>query len=151
MKASAELATFMEGWERLETVAYKDGGGVWTIGIGRTKNVRPGDTCTEAQARAWYAEELDQYADELSPYCTRRPSQQQFDALLSLGYNAGIAPPTGIGRAGIISLFNSGDDQGCGDRFLLWNKDGGKVVRGLTKRREAERAIYLFGDYSGRP
>lgn len=151
MTPSPDLLAFVEGWEGLRTKAYRDGGGVWTIGIGRTKGVRPGDTCTEALARIWFADEMAQYAAELLGYMKRTPAQRQFDALLSLGYNAGIAPPRGIGRAGIMALFNAGQDADCADRFLAWNKDGGVEVEGLTKRRRAERDIYLYADYSGRP
>lgn len=148
MIQSHDLLPFVEGWEGLRTTAYNDGGGVWTIGIGRTKGVRPGDTCTEEQARAWFADEMREYAAALEAYLIRPPSQQQFDALLSLAYNCGVAA---IGMSGVVARHNAGLHEDCANRFLLWNKDGGRPVAGLTKRREAERAIYLRGDYSGRP
>lgn len=148
MTPSPDLLEFVEGWEALRTSAYKDGGGVWTIGIGRTKGVRPGDTCSEAQARAWFADEMREYAAALAPYFLRQPEQQQFDALLSLAYNCGVSA---IGLSGVMARHNSGLFTECGDRFLLWNMDGGRVIPGLTKRRAAEREIYLRGDYSGRP
>lgn len=153
MIASPNLFEFIQGWESCSLVAYLDGGtpGVWTIGWGRTKGVRKGDHCTQHQANEWLVDTLDVYGEELKQYLTREPTQQQFDALLDLGYNAGIAPPKGIGRKGIVVLFNAGADALCADRFLQWNKDGGVVVYGLTKRRRADRAMYLYGDYSGRP
>lgn len=148
MNPSPQIAAFIEEWEGLRCEAYDDGGGVWTIGIGRTLGVHEGDTCTVAEAREWFVVELGGYARRLKRYMRREPSQQQFDALVSLAYNAGS---DAVGKAGIMSLFNAYDDRGCADRFLQWNKDGGRVVLGLTKRREAERVIYLWGDYSGRP
>lgn len=148
MNPSPDLLAFVEGWEGLRTTAYDDGGGVWTIGIGRTKDVRRGDTCTEEQARAWFADELIAYARALERYITRPPTQQQYDALLSLAYNCGVPA---IGESGVMARHNAGLTEDCGNRFLLWNKDGGRPVAGLTKRREAERRIYLHGDYSGRP
>lgn len=153
MSASPDLLSFVAAWESCVLVAYLDGGNppVPTIAYGHTRGVRMGDTCTQAQADAWLLAELDAHGDELTHYLTRAPTQQQFDALTSLGYNAGVAPPHGIGPAGIVALFNAGDDAGCANRFRAWNRDGGVIVRGLTKRREAERAIYLAGDYSGRP
>lgn len=149
--ASMPLLAFVQGWESCRLVAYPDGNGVPTIAWGHTRNVHLGQTCTQEAADVWFADEIAQYAEELRPYLVRPPLQRQFDALLSLGYNAGIAPPKGIGRAGIMSLFNATRDRECADRFLAWNKDGGVVVPGLTKRRAAERAIYLYADYAGRP
>lgn len=148
-----DLQKFVEGWESCRLVAYLDSGRppVPTIGWGHTRGVYIGDTCTQTQADEWLRDELDRHACELSVYLTRTPTTQQFDALLSLGYNAGIAPPHGIGQAGIVQLFNTGMLHECADRFLAWNKDGGVVVNGLTKRRHAERAIFVSGDYSGRP
>lgn len=145
MKPSLALAEFVERWEGLRTRAYDDGGGVWTIGIGHTRGVRPGDVCTEEQARAWLEAELDDFAVGLEQYIIREPTQQQFDALLSLAYNCGLEA---IGNSGLMARFNARLDRECADRFLLWNKDNGKVVPGLSKRRAAERAIYLDGDYS---
>lgn len=151
MFPSFALLLFVQGWEACKLCAYLDGNGVPTIGWGHTRGVRMGQTCTQATADSWFADEMRVYAAELQAYLIRSPLQHQFDALLSLGYNAGIAPPRGIGRAGIVQLFNNGMDAECGDRFLAWNKDGGKVVPGLTKRRAAERAIYLYASYTGRP
>lgn len=144
---SPALVDFVAGWESLRTEAYLDAVGIPTIGYGRTSNVNMGDTCTPEQAMDWLRRTLNDTANRLSPFLVREPSQQQFDALASLAYNVGVAA---LGQSGLIRLFNIGDDS-CADRFLLWNKAGGKVLAGLTKRREAERAIYLFGDYSGRP
>lgn len=146
--ASVELVAFVEGWESCRLTAYRDGGDVWTIGWGRTYDVTCGDTCTQAEADAWLVGALEEYGEALKSYMTREPTQQQFDALLSLSFNAGARA---IGKAGIMSLFNHGEDAECADRFLQWSKDNGRVVHGLLKRRRAERAIYKFADYSGRP
>lgn len=148
VRASPELIEFVQGWESCRLSAYLDGNGVPTIGWGHTLGVRMGNMITQAQADSWLIEELIEYGEALKVYMTREPLQQQFDALLSLSYNAGVRA---IGKAGVMTLFNAGDDQACADRFLQWNRDGGREVLGLTKRRRAERAIYLDGDYGGRP
>lgn len=150
-RASPELLIFVEGWEDLRTSAYLDGGGVPTIGIGRTRGVKMGDTCTEDQARAWFADEMIAKAEHLSLYLTREPTQQQMDAMCSLAFNVGVDGPAGLGVSGLVARFNAGRDQECADRFLLWCRDSGVVIPGLLKRRKAERDIYLDGDYSGRP
>lgn len=148
VRASPELVEFVQGWESCRLAAYLDGGGVPTIGWGHTLGVKMGDRCTQEEADAWLIEELVEYAEALKVYMHREPLQQQFDALLTLSYNAGVRA---IGKAGVMALFNAGDDDGCADRFLAWNKDNGREVKGLTKRRWAERAIYLDADYTGRP
>lgn len=148
IRASPELVGFVQGWEACRLSAYLDGNGVPTIGWGHTLGVCMGNTITQAQADDWLIEELVEYGEGMKVYMTRQPLQQQFDALLSLSYNSGVRA---VGRAGIMKLYNDGYDEACADRFLEWNKDGGKVVKGLTKRRRAEREIYLFSDYNGRP
>lgn len=148
MTPSLALRAFIVGWEAMRLAAYDDGRGVWTIGIGHTEDVQPGDTCTKDQALAWLEEDLTSRGDQLLRYMTRTPAQQQFDALLSLAFNAGVRV---VGESGTLARFNAGLDQECADRFLLWDKVAGKVWPGLTKRRAAERLMYLDGDYSGRP
>lgn len=145
---SPELRDFVAAWESLRTHAYQDVAGVWTIGYGRTQDVQPGDTCTQEQAAEWLDETLTDFGKQLQRYMTREPSQQQYDALVSLAYNCGIEA---IGDSGVMARFNAHLDQECADRFLMWSLVNGKQVRGLLRRREAERAMYLYGDYSGRP
>ena len=145
---SPELRDFVAAWESLRTHAYQDVAGVWTIGYGRTQDVQPGDTCTQDQAAEWLDETLTDFGKQLQRYMTREPSQQQYDALASAAFNCGVAA---IGDSGRMARFNARLDMECADRFLMWSLVNGKQVRGLLRRREAERAMYLYGDYSGRP
>lgn len=148
MMPSEQLRDFVAGWESLRTEAYYDAIGIPTIGYGRTEGVKMGDTCTPEQAMTWLRMTLDDTGKRLSPFLVRVPTQQQFDALVSLAYNVGVVA---LAKSGLIKLFHLGEDEACADRFLQWNKAGGQVLAGLTKRRQAERAMYLSGDYSGRP
>lgn len=145
------LLDFVAAWEGLRLNAYLDGGGVPTIGYGHTRGVHPGDTCDEEQALRWLKSELVTCESELADYMHRQPTQQQFDAFVAIGYNCGIVGKDKIGESGLMARFNAKLDQECADRFLLWNRDGGVVIPGLSHRRAAERAIYLFNDYAGRP
>lgn len=155
MTHSPELRAFVAGWEDPPggppLVAYDDGGGVMTIGHGHTRGVRLGDTCTTIQADAWLDDELAVAGNELARYVKRQATQQQWDALVSLGYNCGVVGKDRIGESGLMALFNVRRDQECADRFLMWNRDAGVVNAGLSRRRAAERAMYLFGNYEGRP
>ena len=148
MTPSAELVEFVAGWEGFRSEAYLDMVGIPTIGFGQTRGVRMGDTITLEDALRDLESTLTRFGKQLQAFMRREPEQQQFDALLSLAYNCGVIR---IGESGVMARFNRGADEECADRFLWWNKAGGRVVTGLTSRRQAERAIYLDGDYSGRP
>lgn len=148
MTPSDKLVDFVAGWEGFEPKAYRDGGGVWTLGFGRTLGVGPGDTCTLEQAKEWLLADLDRHWEALNEYITREPSQQQGDALLSLAFNVGVRA---LGESGTMRRFNAGKDDECADRFLFWDMDNGVHVPGLLRRRKAEREIYLRGRYDLRP
>lgn len=149
---SDELVDFVKGWEFLSLIAYPDGAGVWTIGWGHTRHVKQGDTCDRAMATAYLLNDLIAVEKELAGFITRTGyQQQQYDALCTLGFNVGVTGPHKVGESFTMWLFNAGRDTECADRFLRWNMSGGVPVRGLSRRRAAERDIYLHGDYSGRP
>ena len=82
MKTSELGTQFIKSFEKVRTSAYKDAVGVWTIGVGRIKHVRPGDICTEEQALAWFAEELSGFEGAVHAYISVPISQHQFDALV---------------------------------------------------------------------
>lgn len=148
MTPSPALVDFVAAWEGFRSTAYQDVVGIWTIGYGFTMGVQPGDTMTLAEANAKLEQTLYSFGKTLETFMQREPSQQQFDALTSLAYNCGVGR---IGRSGVMDRFNRGDDEGAAERMTWWNKAGGRELAGLTRRREAERAIYERGDYSGRP
>jgi lysozyme len=153
MTHTDELRNFVAGWETLALKAYaatehERQRGIWTIGYGHTTGVRAGDTCTPEQADEWLDEDLIECADELLPYIERDPAQNEFDALLSLAFNCG---PHAIGRSGLLARYNDGQDAEVVKRWVMWNKQAGRVLRGLVNRRQAELRIFLHGDYSGRP
>lgn len=149
MTISPEGSDFIAGWEDCRLVAYQDGGGVWTCGIGETgPDICKGTVWTQEEADHRFAARKRTVSVGLRGYIHREPTQQQFDALCSLAFNCGVMA---IGNSGLMSRFNSGLDDECALRFLLWNKDNGKIVEGLTKRRTAEMNMFTDGDYSGRP
>lgn len=66
--------------------------------------------------------------------------QGAFDALVSFAFNAGLG---NLQRSTIRIKANRGDMEGAADAFMQWTKGGGKVLPGLVKRRQAERALFL--------
>lgn len=101
--------------------------------------------------RVWTKTEIDELfrADvasfergvlRLVPGCVGR--QGSFDALVSFAFNAGLG---NLQRSQIRMRANRGDWEGAAEAFMAWTKGGGKVLPGLVKRREAERAMFLGG------
>ena len=72
--------------------------------------------------------------------CTNKPNQNEFDAMVLLCFNIG---PAGFKRSTVLKAHNRGDHQAAARAFGLWNKSGGKVYAGLTRRRAEESALYL--------
>ena len=140
MKTSPKGIALITEFEGFRSTAYQDVVGVWTIGYGFTKGVQPGDTMTKAQAKARLAAELGEYEEGVLSACTNPPNQNEFDALVCFAFNVGVG---GMSKSSVIKAHNRGDHQAAARAFALWNKAGGKVYAGLTRRRAAESALYL--------
>ena len=111
-----------------------------TIGYGFTDGVKIGDRMTREEADARLVEELRPYEMAVWQGCTREPNQNEFDAMVLLCFNIG---PAGFKKSTVLKAHNRGDHQAAARAFGLWNKSGGKVYAGLTKRRAEESALYL--------
>lgn len=140
MKTSQRGVDLIKEFEGFSAKAYQDVVGVWTIGYGSTKNVKPGDTITKAEAERRLREELVEYEQVVEKSCTVRPNQNQFDALVSFCYNIG---PGNFRKSSVLKAHNRSDFQAAARAFALWNRAGGKVLPGLTRRRMAEATLYL--------
>lgn len=125
--------------------AYPDpgsGGTPWTIGVGHTGGVRPGDRCTMEEAMAWLRADVA-WAEEAVSGQVRVPlSQRQFDALVSFVFNVGAGQ---FGSSTLLRLLNQGDHAGAAAQFERWTRAAGRVLPGLVKRRAAERAMFEGG------
>jgi lysozyme len=144
-KIGSDGLALIKGFEGCELTAYPDpgtGGDPWTIGWGATgPGIREGVTWTQAQADARLEQDLAKYAAEVADAVGDAPtSQQQFDALVSFHYNTGA-----IRRATLTKLHKAGDYAGAAKEFARWNRAGGRVLAGLTRRRAAEAALYRSG------
>lgn len=131
---------FLKQWEGLELEAYKDVGGVWSIGYGHTKDVKPGDVITVERAKRLLDEDLLIYEKAVNDSVHVPLNQNQYDALVSLCYNIGV---TGFKNSTVVKRINTGDYIGAAEAILWWNKVNGVVVRGLKNRRAAERTLFF--------
>ncbi|MCH7392413.1 lysozyme [Acinetobacter dispersus] len=125
--------------------SYDDGVGVWTIGKGTTiypngVKVKRGDSCTLDQANEYFAHDLKRFEASVNNLVKVPLSQNQFDALVSLTYNIG---QTAFSKSTLLKKLNAKDYAGAADQFAVWNKGGGKVLKGLVRRRAGERALFV--------
>lgn len=129
--------------EGFRAKAYKDGGGVWTIGYGTTKvdgrPVEEGMECTREQAEVWLYQDLASTQTAINQLVRVLLSQHQFDALCLLVYNIGEGA---FGKSTMLRKLNTQDYIGAAKEFDRWVYDEGKVVKGLIMRRRIERDIF---------
>ncbi|WP_420170204.1 lysozyme [Enterobacter intestinihominis] len=145
MQTSEKGIALIKLFEGCKLTAYQDSVGVWTIGYGWTqpvdgKPIRAGMTIKQETAERLLKTGLVRYESDVSRLVKVGMTQGQFDALVSFTYNLGARS---LSTSTLLRKLNTGDYAGAADEFLRWNKAGGKVLNGLTRRREAERALFL--------
>ena len=145
MHTSAQGHALLHYFESCRLTAYPDpatGGAPWTIGWGDTgPGVVYGLTITQEQADARFAARL---ADEFEPgvraVLTAPPEQHHIDAMVCLAYNIGLG---NFHKSSVVRCFNAGDVLGAASAFLMWDRAAGASMKGLRRRRAAEKALFL--------
>ncbi|EIZ8938103.1 lysozyme [Salmonella enterica] len=148
MQTSPKGIALIKQFEGCSLIAYPDpgtGGAPWTIGYGWThpvdgKPVKPGMKIEQETADRLLKTGLVSYENDVLKLAKVKLTQGQFDALVSFAYNVGSRS---LSTSALLKKLNDGDVKGAADEFPRWNKAGGKVLNGLTRRREAERALFL--------
>ena len=139
MKTGTKGIELIKHFEGCELEAYKCAAGVWTIGYGHIKGVTPESVITQEQAEQMLVEELNEYEGYINDMVTVPLSQNQFDALVSWVYNLGGG---NLKASTLLKVVNSGEFNGVPEQIMRWNKAGGKVLEGLTRRRQAEADLF---------
>lgn len=140
---AALCCTVITGFEGLRTKSYLDVVGIPTVCVGETKGIRMGMSFTKAQCQEMLLKRLVEDFAPAVERCARQPmGDDLYAAHLSLAYNIGTGAYC---KSSVVRLWNQGDRRASCNAFLMWNKAGGRVIAGLTKRREAERALCLKG------
>lgn len=138
MKTSQTGIDLIKKFEGCRLDAYKCPAGVWTIGYGHTAGVSGGQKISPAQAEAYLRADLEKYEKKVEKYnATYRWTQNEFDAMVSFAYN--------LGSIDKLTADGTRAKSVIAEKMLLYNKAGGKVLAGLTKRRQAERTLFLAG------
>jgi lysozyme len=131
-------------WEGLRTTPYRDIVGVATVCYGETRVPMRTYTVRECEAFA-NAALRDQFGRDIvrcAPGLADPARSHQLAATMLLTYNIGSAA---FCRSTVARRFNAGDWRGGCDAFLMWERAGGRVVRGLVNRRRHERALCMTG------
>lgn len=145
MRASENGINLIKQFEGCKLTAYQDSVGVWTIGYGWTqpvdgKSVSNGMVITQQKADDLLKQGVAQYESGVTNLVTVPLNQNQFDALIDFAYNLGVNALKG---STLLKKLNTGDYAGAANEFTKWNKAGGKELDGLTRRREAEKSLFL--------
>ena len=143
-KSGVELIKSFEGFR---AAPYKCPAGVPTIGYGNTfyengKKVTLKDpSITEERGTELLMFILGSFEKHVDSFCIDTITQNQFDALVSFCYNVG---PANLKSSTLLKKVNlNPNDPWIKDEFMKWVKSGGKTLKGLVKRREAEAALYF--------
>nr|DAQ81604.1 MAG TPA: endolysin R21 like protein [Caudoviricetes sp.] len=133
---------FVSDFEGLRTAAYLDPVGIPTICYGSTHGVRIGDQKTKAECDRLLETELLQYLVAVDTYVNVPMPDTRRAALTSFAYNVGIE---NFRRSTLVRLMNAGQTRAACDQLTRWVFAKGQFLRGLLRRREAERALCLQG------
>lgn len=146
-KTGLDLICSFEGYLKKQPdgscKAYRCPAGVWTVGFGCTEGVGPNTHWTREEADAKFAAELAKFERAVDRLVKVELNQNQYDALVSFSYNCGEGA---LQKSTILKKLNKGDYAGACAGFSAWNKATVKgkrvVLRGLTRRRAAEAALF---------
>ena len=138
MKTSQRGINLIKQFEGVRLTAYKCPAGVYTIGYGHTRGVKRGMKITEEEASAFLASDLLNSEKAVERYdSVYHWKQNEFDALVSFTFNCGAT--------NLRSLLRNGrrNRSQIAETLPLYRKAGGKVLKGLERRRAAEKALFL--------
>jgi GH24 family phage-related lysozyme (muramidase) len=149
MKMSPAGRKMYENFEALVLHAYRDAKGIPTIGYGHTSaagspNVFMGMVITPSEADTILSTDLLPVENSVLQLIHVPLNQAQFDALCDFQMNTWwLAHP----QCSLRRALNAGNYQLAADDFALYDEAAGHVLRGLVRRREAERTLFLTGRY----
>jgi lysozyme len=144
-KAGLDIIKEFEGFR---SKAYLCPAGVWTIGYGHTSaagapEVREGMTISRAEGERILKADLKTFEAFVREAIRVELTPAQYSACVSLCYNIGGGA---FKRSSVARFCNKREWRNAADAFALWNKAGGKVLPGLTRRRAAEAALFMSDD-----
>ena len=141
MQISENGLDLIRKYEGLQLAAYVCPGKKLTIGYGHTgPDVKSGQKINVEEANALLQKDVQRFEHAVNELVTAPMTQGMFDALISFSFNLGAGSLKG---STLLKKLNADDREAAAEEFLKWNKANGKVLAGLTKRRECERELFL--------
>jgi lysozyme len=147
MKLNKKGIEMMHKYEGLKLTAYLCPAKVWTIGYGNTfyednSRVKQGDVITKERAEQLFFNITNKnFAEPLLKLIKVKLNENQFSALVCFAYNVGTGA---LAKSTLLRKVNANpNDLTIRNEFLKWDKAGGKVLNGLTKRRQSEANLYF--------
>ena len=160
MSISEAGIQLIKSFEGCHNQPYKCPAALWTIAYGHVlypdqarlkTDQRTNYPLRSEHNRLWNADEidalleadLDRFSAGVRRYCPAAADNMcHHDAMVSFAFNVGLG---NLQSSTLRMKYNRADYDGAADEFLKWTKAGGKVLNGLVRRREAERALFLSG------
>ena len=141
-KINAAGIDLIKSFEGLRLDSYRCSANVATVGYGHTgPDVRIPMTITEERAEELLREDLARFETGVEALIGSTPTNDnQFSALVSLAFNIGLGA---LATSTVLKRHKLGNKLGAANAILMWNRGGGRVLKGLMRRREAERKLYL--------
>jgi lysozyme len=154
MKTGKRGIDLIRRFEGCELKAYKDAVGIPTIGYGHIKDVHMGMEISMDQAIEFLKEDLAEAENAVKKYVKVKLNHNQFDALVSWTFNLGSG---NLKSSTMLKRINAKEWDDVPNQIKRWNRAGGKVLKGLTRRRAAEALLWqgkdwkYFDDYDNAP
>jgi lysozyme len=160
MKVSPNGIHLIKYFEGVRSRPYMCSGNVWTVGVGHAMypeqlrlklDLRKQWELIPSDNRTWTKEEIDELLRTdlqrfelgvLRLLGTVQPKQSEFDALVSFSFNLGLGT---FQRSTVRSAFLRGDKTRAGEVLLKYCRAGGRILKGLQRRRLAEHAMFMSG------
>lgn len=142
MKISDKGLALIKSYEGCELEAYPDpgtGGEPWTIGVGHTGGVLPGQRITAEEAEQLLESDVEKFERCVEEMLEVDVTQGQFDALVCFAFNVGCKALRG---STLLKLVNAEEFDAAAKQFGRWTKAGGATMAGLVRRRAAEATLF---------
>jgi len=133
-----KIIDFVKKLEGTKLCAYKDSGGVWTIGCGHTEGVKKGDCITQLEANKFLATDLTLFNNAVKDLCGNRINEEQSIALTSFAFNVGI---NAFANSTMLKMIQRNENPAL--EFLKWTMVNHKFNKGLRNRRLEEMRMFL--------
>ena len=139
MRINREGLDLIRKFEGFRGTAYVCPAGIWTIGYGHTKKVKPGQRVTETEADALLLADVAAAEDAVKKFVCVGLNENQFSALVSFVFNVGAG---NFKNSTLLRLLNYGKYDLVPEQFRRWVYVGKEKSRGLQRRREAEADLW---------